>query len=147
MKKIILFFFLFIGFNQLTEAQVKIGGDGVTPPHPSSILELESTDKGLLIPRLTADEINAISDPAKGLLVFNSESGLLQINTGTPDVPQWSSLVVARGNDSATANKGALALPVGANEDRPSNPVIGMLRYNTDESRFESFDGVKWVAL
>ncbi|MBK8748966.1 MAG: hypothetical protein IPM04_14355 [Saprospiraceae bacterium] len=33
-------------------AQVKIGGNQKENPHPSAVLELQSTDRGLLMPRL-----------------------------------------------------------------------------------------------
>jgi hypothetical protein len=41
---------------------------------PSSILELRSTTQGVLIPRLTTLERDAIASPADGLLIFNSTS-------------------------------------------------------------------------
>jgi hypothetical protein len=44
-------------------------------PHPSAALEILSTSKGLLIPRLTLQERNAISSPAEGLLIYQSNSG------------------------------------------------------------------------
>jgi hypothetical protein len=143
MKKLIFFFFLFTGFNQLTEAQVKIGDNIAAGVNSSSILELESTNKGLLIPRLTSAQITAISNPANGLLVFNSDLNMLQVNTGTDTSPQWSFLVVAQG----TGYKGAMAVPVGADTDRPSTPTVGMIRYNTSKSKFEGYNGTAWFDL
>lgn len=51
------------------------GQVGFNNPNPdaSSILDLKSTDKGLLIPRMTSDERKAITTPAPGLLVFDTE--------------------------------------------------------------------------
>ena len=58
--------------NQTLFAQtdVKIG---TTPGNktPSAVLELESTTKGFLLPRMTAAQMNAISSPANGLAVYN----------------------------------------------------------------------------
>ena len=45
-------------------------GIGVTTPHSSALLELSSTNKGLLIPRSDTTSINMASKPAKGLLVY-----------------------------------------------------------------------------
>ncbi|MFD2035311.1 hypothetical protein ACFSKL_10940 [Belliella marina] len=45
-------------------------GIGTTDPHPSAALELSSTDKGLLIPRMTAAQRDAIPNPAAGLEVY-----------------------------------------------------------------------------
>jgi hypothetical protein len=43
---------------------------------PSSILELRSTTQGVLVPRLTTLERDAIVSPADGLLIFNSSSSI-----------------------------------------------------------------------
>lgn len=42
------------------------------PAHSSSILDVSSTDKGMLIPRMTKSQKNAIASPATGLLVFQT---------------------------------------------------------------------------
>jgi hypothetical protein len=142
MKKYIFLFFLLTGFNYLMEAQVKIG-DNIDEMDPSSILELESTDKGLLIPRLTTAEVTAIRNPANGLLVYNSELNLLQINIGTADNPLWVSIPVTVGS----GNTGALLFPVGTDAERPVNPVNNMLRYNTTDSKFEIYLDGTWTSL
>lgn len=49
-------------------------GIGTTAPAPSSLLDLTSTDKGLLIPRMTGAQRTAISLPANGLLVYQTDS-------------------------------------------------------------------------
>lgn len=48
--------------------------DSNTNPDPSAILDIESDDKGVLVPRMTAVQRNAISVPAKGLLVYDTDS-------------------------------------------------------------------------
>jgi len=52
-------------------------GTGTTKPTASAILELKSTTKGLLLPRLTTAERDAISGPVAGLLVYNSSTNKL----------------------------------------------------------------------
>lgn len=42
-----------------------------SPPDPSAMLDVKSTEKGVLIPRLTNDDMENIEDPAEGLLIFN----------------------------------------------------------------------------
>jgi hypothetical protein len=51
-----------------------VGISEVAPitPHASSILELQSTNKGFLAPRMTTAERIAISSPANGLLVYDT---------------------------------------------------------------------------
>ncbi len=46
-------------------------GIGTTGPHPSARLEIWDTSKGILIPRLTTQQRNAIAVPAHSLLIFN----------------------------------------------------------------------------
>jgi hypothetical protein len=41
-------------------------------PDPSSILEMRTTDKGILIPRMTTAERDNISSPATGLMLYNT---------------------------------------------------------------------------
>jgi trimeric autotransporter adhesin len=52
-------------------AQIAISADG-SAPNASSMLDVKSTDKGVLVPRLTTAQRNAISSPATGLLVFDT---------------------------------------------------------------------------
>jgi hypothetical protein len=47
-------------------------GYGPIVPNASALLEVRSTTKGLLIPRMTAAEINQIVNPANGLQVFST---------------------------------------------------------------------------
>lgn len=45
---------------------------GVTAPDASALLDLTSTTKGLLLPRMTTTQINAIASPAAGLILYNT---------------------------------------------------------------------------
>lgn len=72
-------------------------GIGTTSPNASSILNLESTSMGFLPPRMTQAQRNSnILQPATGLVIYctdcNSGSGCLQVNDGTPAVPNWNCL-------------------------------------------------------
>lgn len=49
-------------------------GIGTTTPHHAAILDLSSTDKGMLTTRLNTTQINAISLPLEGLLVYNIDT-------------------------------------------------------------------------
>ncbi len=50
---------------------VAINTDG-SPPHTSAILDLQATDKGILIPRINVEQRDEISEPAKGLLIYQT---------------------------------------------------------------------------
>ena len=70
MKKasIILFSFLFFTSMHLKAQNV---GIGTSTPDASAALEVKSTDKGLLIPRLTSAARVLITTPAAGLMVYD----------------------------------------------------------------------------
>jgi len=57
------------------------------PPDASSILEIESTTKGFLMPRMTATQRDAISSPATGLQIYNTTTNTLDNYNGTAWVP------------------------------------------------------------
>ncbi|WP_288342948.1 tail fiber domain-containing protein [uncultured Roseivirga sp.] len=48
-------------------------GDEKFTPHPSALLELKSGAKGLLIPRVTESDRQAIDNPAEGLLIYQTD--------------------------------------------------------------------------
>jgi uncharacterized protein (TIGR02145 family) len=69
---------VFIGLSSLN-AQV---GVGTTSPDNSAALEVKATDKGLLPPRMTEAERDAISNPAEGLTIYNTDDNCLNIYVG-----------------------------------------------------------------
>ena len=72
MKILLLFTLIFV--NCLNGyAQIAINATGANA-HPSSMLDVQSTSKGMLIPRMTTSQLNSIENPAQGLLVFVSDS-------------------------------------------------------------------------
>jgi len=54
-------------------AQVSINTTG-TAPDPSAMLDISSTSKGVLIPRMTSNQRNAIETSQAGLLVYDTET-------------------------------------------------------------------------
>src|SRR5688500_14963620 len=76
-----------------TKAQnVGINGNGLKPDK-SAILDLNSTDKGLLLPRMSALQMRWIKQPATGLMIYQTDgvSGFYY-NKGTPALPLWMPL-------------------------------------------------------
>jgi len=47
-------------------------GIGTTAPNASALLDVSSTTSGVLLPRMSTTQINAISSPAEGLTVYNT---------------------------------------------------------------------------
>jgi hypothetical protein len=80
MKNFIFLVFLFIA--QYAHSQ-GIGIGSTNPPHPSAALDVNSTNKGLLIPRMTTTQRVAIASPLKGLLVFDNTTSSFWFYNGT----------------------------------------------------------------
>ncbi|MFT4875739.1 MAG: hypothetical protein ACI8S2_000468, partial [Bacteroidia bacterium] len=70
-----------------TQAQV---GIGTTSPDASSQLDVTSTSKGLLAPRMTTAQRDAITSPATGLQIYNTDNAALETFTGTTG--EWFTL-------------------------------------------------------
>lgn len=74
-------------------------GIGTTAPHASAILDLSTTNKGFLAPRMTSSQRNAIPSPANGLLVYQTD--------GTPGFYYfdgiWKSVTNASGSFANTS--------------------------------------------
>ena len=68
-KSYFIMMLLFVFVYGFTNAQVGIGN---VDPDPSSILDVTSADKGILIPRMTSVVRDGISSPAQGLLIYNT---------------------------------------------------------------------------
>jgi hypothetical protein len=62
---------------QMYSQNVGISADGSTPD-PSAMLDIKSTNKGLLIPRMTTAQRDTISSPAQSLLIFNTNTECLE---------------------------------------------------------------------
>lgn len=59
------------------------------PPDPSAVLDINSTSAGLLIPRMTTVQRNAIANPAAGLQIYNLDVNCVQVYM---PVSGWSDL-------------------------------------------------------
>lgn len=65
-------------------------GIGTANPDPSALLDLNSNSRGLLLPRMSASQRMALSQPATGLLVYQTEAPEgFYYNKGTPAAPDW----------------------------------------------------------
>lgn len=82
MKKIIFFISAIFIISATTIAQNNVG-IGTTTPDASAVLDITSTTKGLLIPRMTTAERTVIASPAKGLMVFDNNTNTYWFYNGT----------------------------------------------------------------
>ncbi|KKL07901.1 hypothetical protein LCGC14_2581370, partial [marine sediment metagenome] len=88
-------------------------------PAASAVLDIVSTTKGMLPPRMTTTQRDAISTPATGLLIWNTTLAVLQHHDGTA----W--VTIGPGYTTHIAQFPALAedLVTGVMGARPGTPV------------------------
>lgn len=77
---------LLLCFGSLAQQAVSIGS---TNADPAAILDVQSTQKGLLIPRLTSAQRNAMPNKAAGLLVYDTDKLTLMMYNGA----SWTALI------------------------------------------------------
>jgi hypothetical protein len=78
MRNILILSILLTLISATSFAQNNIG-IGTTTPNASAVLDVSSTNRGLLLPRMTAVQRNAIAAPANGLMVYDTDSAALMI--------------------------------------------------------------------
>lgn len=113
-------------------SQVVGTGIGTHAPHTSAALDIVNTEAGLLIPRMTTIEKNAIEAPASGLLIYDTTNKCISQNTGSPLAPTWVCL------SSKDTQSGFFYMPsiaVDASELR-TNSTINL--YNEYKKQFSS---------
>ncbi len=87
-------------------------GIGTTTPHASAMLDINSTTKGILLPRMDSIQRNAIASPAQGLLIYQTKG-----NGG---------LYHYFGNSWAKVGGGGNEWLVNANNDIYTNKNVGI---------------------
>src|SRR5258708_40308436 len=111
-------------------------------PHPSAMLDVSATDKGLLMPRMTTSQRNAIVVPAEGLKVYDTDTktfwfyngtGWIQSATGSP-TNFWGQ----NGSNIFITNSGN----AGIGTTTPSTKLTVHTPNNTDGYSHESDGGV-----
>ncbi len=87
-------------FSVMSGLSQKVG-IGTSTPDNSALLELKSTNSGLLPPRMTFAQRNSISNPAQGLMIYCTDCGLrgeMQFFDGR----QWNQMSVGLANVPVT---------------------------------------------
>ena len=118
-----------LAITTTTNAQVGIGVS-TADINPSAQLDVTSSTKGFLPPRMTTTERDAISTPATGLVIFNTTTNSLEYKSST----EWVSL------KTATPNTADIILP---------NVLICTQQWmenNLDVSTYRNGDPIPYVA-
>jgi uncharacterized protein (TIGR02145 family) len=115
-------FFLVLITSLSIQAQVSINSDGSQPDN-SAMLDVKSTNKGLLIPRIalnSADNASPVTSPATGLIIYNTSAAGTSPYRVCPGLYFWSGIVWIRINDGIDCGNGSL-LPDGCD---PEHTII-----------------------
>jgi hypothetical protein len=127
-------------FANTLQAQIKLG-DNPGTIDVNSLLELESSTKGLLFPRLTDAAMTGMTTPPQGMVIFNSTRNCLYIRRSA----DWFSLCNA---DPTTTSTG-FQLPslTTVQMNAVVSPNNGMLIYNTTANAFYGYINGTWQSL
>lgn len=139
--RILCFGLLFV-FGLPVSAQI---GIGTNTPSSSSVLELSSTNRGFLMPRIaltSATDVTTVTTPAKGLMVYNTALGGL-----TPEGlylwngSKWSAVI----DDTPNAFHGDVSGNTGSNKvvGIRNRPVV--FPTTPTATQFLRFNGTSWV--
>lgn len=124
---------LLLGVGELS-AQSRNVGIGIATPDASALLELSSTQKGFLAPRMTTVQRDAIVLPAASLLIYNTTVLAYQYNIGTPQAPVWVALMWTQ---SPGGNADRLYWSLSGNDSLLATAYLGsrdtsMVRFGTN---------------
>lgn len=81
-------------------------GLGTSSPDVSALLDLSSTMKGLLIPRMLTSQRSLIVHPTRGLIVYNTNNNVLEVYSGPIESPSWVGITGAKGGTGYTGAVG-----------------------------------------
>lgn len=91
--------FLSLGILLIPLVSIAQVGIGTADPHPSAIQEIKSTTGGFLLPRMTVKQMNAIEDPARGLMIFCRNCGQGDVMIFNTNWVSISDHTILYGND------------------------------------------------
>jgi uncharacterized protein (TIGR02145 family) len=128
MKKLLLTLALAL-VTTVSFAQVGIGTTTTTPA-PSSILDLGSTTKGFLPPRMSTAERDVINSGvwAEGLTIYNTDTKSLELHNGTDWISVFNGSVVSTIPQSIPDNATCASATISANpctQDELDNGING----------------------
>ena len=141
--KHVIIILVLLNFSLNSLAQVSISSDG-SLPDSSAILDVKSTDKGFLAPRMTAIQMQAIVRPATGLIVFNTTAEGVYPDNFVPgyyywDGTKWVSLVRSPGLTNVPS--------LSQLQIDTLNAVAGTVVLNTSTNCLNYFSGIVWMAV
>jgi hypothetical protein len=112
-------------FGTYLQAQNNVG-IGTTTPNPASILEMQSTNQGVLVPRMTTTQRSSIASPVDGLMVYDTNLGCFYYYNGGSAA--WTSLCIGgpagpQGPVGPSGPAGIAGIPGAVGATGPIGPI------------------------
>ncbi len=136
MKKANLLFAIMITASVAVGQSVGINANGDSPS-ASAMLDVSSTSKGFLVPRMTKTQRDAISSPAEGLMIYQTSTpagfyiynGSAWVALGAGDDTYYPNLFIGEragdGDSNSQENTGIGTHTLYANQEGNGNTAIG----------------------
>ena len=144
MKKIFTLLLILTGFGAFSQMAINLDG---SLPSASAMLDIKSTDKGLLIPRMSSAQRIAIASPAEGLMVFDITTGTFWFYksatwTELTSAPSYwqnagSSIYYSTGSVGIGDATPASLLTVGNGDKFQVEGIRGSVTFNDDEASIQ----------
>jgi hypothetical protein len=165
MKKIYTILILLL-IGSIGFAQVAINEDD-SDADPNAALDVKSTTKGVIIPKLSESQRDTLKSPAPGLLIYNRTFGYFNYFNGTKwnRIPRTVAVDPAVNPSSAGTDKGvgvgiedpdnSAILHINSNKKGLLMPVLGSdiagapegMIYSQNGNFFRYYDGTEWKTL
>lgn len=98
--------------------------------------------------QVTASDLDFTGDTGGAQSVdLDSQSLTVTGGTGIDTVGSAQTVTISIEDDVTLPGTGAIIIPIGTTVQRPGSPSAGMMRFNSDDSRFEGYNGTTWVPI
>ena len=163
MKKFIILLSTILLYVSLCFSQVAMNTDG-SSANSSAMLDVNSTNKGMLIPRMTQAQMEGISSPATGLSVYNTDvNAVCYFNGSDWDCMDAQSLfnktflcgdplrdfrdgqtynTIQIGNQCWMAQNLNVGIMINGNNNQTDNDTIEKYCYNNDTANCDTYGGL-----